>query len=864
MSNTAKHTRRGDRGVSELVGVVLLFGIVIAGSAMIFVSGTAVSEDVRAEGRVDAASAAFSAMDSSVQSLAQQRGNDRETVSMGAVNPNNAEIRDTGEMRLQIDGRSACTATMDLSALEYDDDRDTTIAYEGGAVWKRTDAGLVTEKAPELGFREGTLQLQVVRIDGSVEDDDMTVDYDRAESISKTEDVRDDLFATQNCARPETLTVSVTSDYYEGWERHFEAEFGASNVHANPATQTVTADVDLDVDYPVVDIPGPGPGEIRSVGGDDVLDLGPSPLYRGGATGSDDGPDYAGTVTFLGAEHATYDTDTVTEDEEVPVEYTAEYNETVDVDMTGTAAVQVTNREWEWANITEDVPPLEVSFVLDESGSMGWYPPGATDTKLEKARDATRTFLDVMSDDEGHRASLIGYDMGYGSPAVYQSFTEDQDAVENRLWNLDAGGSTDVPTAIEASVDQFEASATEERNQVMVLLTDGQDKSDRDPVAVAENQIPEDVTVYTIGVGADVNDDVLRQVAAAGDEDSEYIKVEDPDDLESTFAEIAKDETTIPNKAWENTTVTKTVDVTATGEDAGSDTITVSRTVPPEADVEEGDIITISGTKTAEDEDVQERAVTVKREISGPNGTVTRPVTDTVSVEFSGSEEKFISTDEHIVDESRTKTEDVERTVPVIEWPSVSMSLSNESDTVDLWSGENVNAPSDAVESGAYANVWADEGQSLSFEPTVESCTEHTRTGDTVTDGGTEYTDTECDKYGPGGSGSSTVHMFGNGDEIAVPGAADWQTPLSEMLTVDGTQYFETSGGTMTAANLDSNQMLVVVETADAGDRDANNVVLLVELGESDDVTGKHLVNVEVTAVSAQSSDADADDDDDD
>jgi Mg-chelatase subunit ChlD len=858
MSNTSNHTRRGDRGVSELVGVVLLFGIVIAGSAMIFVSGTAVSDDVRAEGRVDAASSTFFEMDRSVQSLAQQRGNEGEAVSLGAVNPNKAEIRKTGTMSLTINGK--CTADMPLSALVYDDDRDTTIAYESGAIWKRTEAGLVTEKAPELGFREGSLQLQVVRIEGAVQDDDMTVNYNRTESIDETERIRDLLFADAECTRPETLTVSVESDYYQGWERHFESEFGESNVDVT-GSQTVTAEVDLDVDYPVVDIPGPGPGEIVMDGDDQILEFSASPLYRGGATGGDDGPEYAGTVTFLGAEHARYSTDTITEDEEVPVEYTAEYTDTVNVDMTGTAAVEVTNREWEWANITEDVPPLEVSFVIDESGSMDdvvarerWWDI----TKLDRAQAATRTFLDVMSDDEGHRASLIGYDDG---PRLLQGFTQDQDAVERRIDYLNAGDSTDIPSAIEASVSQFEDGTTEDRNQVMVLLTDGQDKSDRNPVTVAQNQIPEYVTVYTIGVGDDVNDDVLEAVAAAGDEDSEYIRVEDPDDLESTFEEIAKDETTIPNKEWTETTETKTVDVTATGENAGSDEITVERVIPASVDVDVGDTVTVSGTKTAEASDVQERTVTVEREISGPNGTTTKSVTATVEVGFSGSEDKFMS-GEHTVTDERTETQPTDTDVPVVTWPSVSMSLSNGTvgHTIGLWSGANVNAPSDSVEPGSYENFWVDEGGEVSFDPSVRPCTAHTRTGETITDGGTEYTQTECDAYGSSGSGSTDVRMFANGDEIGVPGSADWQMPLSEMLTVDGTQYFETTGGTMTAANLNSNQMIVVVNGSDAGGPDANSVVLLVELGESDDMIGKHLVNVEVTSVSAQSGDVDDDD----
>jgi Mg-chelatase subunit ChlD len=864
MSNTSNHTRRGDRGVSELVGVVLLFGIVIAGSAMIFVSGTAVSDDVRAEGRVDAASSTFLEMDQSVQSLAQQRGNEGEAVSLGAVNPNKAEIRDTGQMKLWINGESDCKATMDLSALEYNDDRDTTIAYESGAIWKRTEAGLVTEKAPELGFREGSLQLQVVRMEGAVQDDDMTVNYNRTESINKTEEIRADLFDKPSCTRPETLKISVESDYYEGWKRHLESQFPGSNVKVDVDAKNVTVDkIDLNADYPVVDIPGPGTGEIVSAGsGDDNLDLGPSTLYRGGATGSDDSARYSGTVTFLGAEHATYGTDTITEDEEVRVDYTATYTETVDVDMTGTAEVEVTNRKWKWANITEDVPPLEVSFVIDESGSMDdtvEWERWRRVTKLDRAQSATRTFLDVMSDDEEHRASLIGYDE---DTRVLQEFTQDQDAVESQIEYLNAGDSTDIPSAIEESVDQFEVGATEERNQVMLLLTDGKDKSDRNPVTVAQNQIPDGVTVYTIGVGNDVNDDVLRDVAAAGDEDSEYIKVEDPDDLESTFEEIAKDETTIPNKAWTETTVTKEVDVSATGENAGSDEITVERVIGPSEDVYPGDTVTVSGTKTAEASDVQERTVTVERSISGPNGTTTKPVTATVEVEFEGSDEKSIS-GEHEVTEDRTETQPTDTDVDVVTWPSVSMSLSNETDTIDLWSGANVNAPSDSVEPGSYENFWVDEGGEVSFDPSVRSCTDHTRTGETVTDGGTEYTQTECDDdYGPVDSESTNVQMFANGTEIDVPGSADWQTPLSEMLTVGGTQYFEmTDDGSMEATNLDSNQWIVVVNGSDTSGPDASSVVLLVELGESDDMTGKYLVNVEVTAVSAQSSDADDDDD---
>lgn len=865
MSNATTPPGSDDRGVSELVGVVVLFGIVAAGSALILLSGAAVTEEVRAESRVTAAESALVEMDGTVQSLAATRGDDAGPVDLGPVDPTSAEIRDTGQLRIQVNGNPACTATMDLSALEYRDDAGTTVAYEAGAVWKRTESGVVVEKAPELGFREGALQLQVVTLEGAVDDEEMTVDYNRTESIDETESVRDALFSETSCRRPDTVTVEVESDYHAGWQSHLESTLPASATVTTTGPETVRAEVDLDATYDVVDFTDSSmPGEVVSTGSGDAVHL----------DGVAESRTFAGTVTYLGGENGRFGTDTVEEPVTVVEPVNATYAETVPVELTGEVTVTVENVQWEWDNETVEVdgeaqPPLEVAFVLDESGSM-------SGGKLADATRATRGFLDVMKDDQGHRVALVGYDTYttrdrceryYDEDAgeyrwdcdpdvqLYEPFTGDQSAVAGSLSDLEAGGFTPIPQAIERSAAQFEADS--DRKQILVLVTDGKDTSrDRDPVATAREAIPEGVTVYTVGVGDEVNADVLREVAAAGANDSRYISVDSASELDGVFERIAKNETTrekvIPRKVRTTTNETVTVELSRTG----SDRVSVTRVVGANESARVGDEVTVSGEVRARDE-ATVSTVTVERTIEGVNETRTERVEKSVNVTLSGRNATTIAGSVEL-GENRTGTERRDRPVDVVTWPATSLSLDNESTTVDLWPGRNLNARAGRLRTGAVANVWLGGDDRATFAPAFRECTGHVRLDGEITDDGTAYNETSCSTYGGPLDRSATVHVFANGSTIAVPESASWQTDLESMLTVDGTQYYQRTGGDLVAANLDSNQVLVVVEADDGDGRDANNVVLIMEVGESTaEASSEYLVDVEVTAVSAESDDED-------
>jgi|GEM_PF-1290721 Mg-chelatase subunit ChlD len=854
MSKSTTSTSGGDRGVSELVGVVLLFGIVIAGSALIFMSGSAVTEEVRAEGRVDAAESTFLEIDGNIQSLAQKRGNDRNEIGLGSVDPDDTEIRETGKMTITINENSKCSATMELSALEYQDSSGSALIYEAGAIWKQTDSGLVTQKTPEIGYSDGSVQLEVISLAGTVENDEMNVDYNRTKSIAKTQEVQQKLFSEESCRRPKNVTVTVQSDYHEGWQNHLESQ-GATDM--STSGDTVSGEFTIDKEYDYVDFTGDAPGTvIKPSTGSDSFKVGDaSPLFKGGASAGGADTTYNGTITFLGADNARFQTETVDEDTEVKQEVTLEHTEDVTVDMDGSVEVTVQDKVWYWDNETKiveggDQPPLEVAFVLDESGSM-------RGGKLDRARSATRSFLGVMKDDQGHRVALIGYDTYYRSPdvTVYEEFTEDQSEVAGSLSDLRAGGGTPIPHAIEETSDQFRADGTDDNKQIMVLVTDGKDRSARDPVQTAREEIPDGVTVYTIGVGDDVNEGVLQGVASYGADGSKYISVDDASELDSVFERIAKNETEkeveVPNKEfrYETRTVTVPLEETTTVEK------TVTRTIEKDDSESEGDMVMVSGEVTAEPSTVINE-VEVDRKIEKINETETETVTKDVSTEISGENTTTIGEKKELGPE-RTKIIETETEYDLLTRPKVSVTM-NKGSTVDLWGGQNLNAPTRSVAVGAHQNIEVEQGQEVTFDPSFRSCSASDRKEETIEYGGEEYNKTTCTAYGPGAGSSATVHVYNNTSTIDVADSADFQTDLEEMLTVDGTQYYKNVGGDLKAWNLEPNQVIVVVEAADSGGTDGNNVVMLVELGNSpSEVSGDYLVNVEVTSVEAEEDDDD-------
>lgn len=142
------------------------------------------------------------------------------------------------------------------------------------------------------------------------------------------------------------------------------------------------------------------------------------------------------------------------------------------------------------------VAPLDVVFVLDRSGSMGG-------TSIEEARKALRLCLRQLR--EGDRFSIIAFDDReelFAKVPFTQKTLEQADAW---IASIEARGGTELLGPLTHAAQQAESG-------VVVLLTDGQ-VGNEDEILAAVMATRKSTRVYTFGIGTNVSDALLSQLA---------------------------------------------------------------------------------------------------------------------------------------------------------------------------------------------------------------------------------------------------------------------------------------------------------------------------------------------------------------
>ncbi len=154
-------------------------------------------------------------------------------------------------------------------------------------------------------------------------------------------------------------------------------------------------------------------------------------------------------------------------------------------------------------------PSINVSFVLDRSGSMGG-------SKIALARDAVRQALAMLHSDD--RFSLVAYDdqVDVVVEAVAASAEARRNAL-NKLDAIDARGSTDLAGGWRAGCGQVEPHLSEEPAGRCLLLTDGLanvGETDTDALVARARALRErHIVTSTFGVGQDFDEDLLQRIA---------------------------------------------------------------------------------------------------------------------------------------------------------------------------------------------------------------------------------------------------------------------------------------------------------------------------------------------------------------
>ncbi len=172
--------------------------------------------------------------------------------------------------------------------------------------------------------------------------------------------------------------------------------------------------------------------------------------------------------------------------------------------------------------------PADILVVMDTSLSM------AEDDKSVLAKEAAQNFVEVLNL-ERDQVGLAEFNDPENTRVV-QPLGRDRYRVQRALAELGLTGGTDLAAAIRVAQAELAGSHHYPANAaVMILLTDGQ--SPRAPaLAAADAAKAAGTQIFAIGIGRDVNQDLLERIASPG----LYFYTRTGEDLVDIYQEIAR------------------------------------------------------------------------------------------------------------------------------------------------------------------------------------------------------------------------------------------------------------------------------------------------------------------------------------
>src|SRR3954454_785570 len=176
--------------------------------------------------------------------------------------------------------------------------------------------------------------------------------------------------------------------------------------------------------------------------------------------------------------------------------------------------------------------PMNLAVVLDRSGSM----EGA---KLEKARQAAAMAVDKLGDDDIF--SLVTYDNETDLllPPERIGGTDHREDLKARIHRIQPGGSTALHAGVVLGAKQVRSFFAKERVNRVILLSDGLanvgPSSASDLSRLGRELRGDGISVSTVGLGDDYNEDLMTALAEASNANYYYVK--DAEKLPGIFAQ---------------------------------------------------------------------------------------------------------------------------------------------------------------------------------------------------------------------------------------------------------------------------------------------------------------------------------------
>jgi Ca-activated chloride channel homolog len=152
---------------------------------------------------------------------------------------------------------------------------------------------------------------------------------------------------------------------------------------------------------------------------------------------------------------------------------------------------------------TVAVPREQASIVLVTDVSRSMLAEDVQPSRLEAARDAAQRFVDEVPDEA--RVGAVAFST---EPHTVEAPTDDHSEIASLIDGLAADGGTATGDALEAALKLVDGPADRRPPAAIVLLSDGETTTGRDPVEVAREARRLKIPIHTFALGT--RDGVIR------------------------------------------------------------------------------------------------------------------------------------------------------------------------------------------------------------------------------------------------------------------------------------------------------------------------------------------------------------------